>query len=507
MSLSDSVGAVVSVFRNRPGDLLPLYLLGAAIPAIVRVAPFAAAVVAYLYLETTGRLEELPAQLAEIDTTPPDSDASEEAFEAWLSQFDPIVEQLVTPTTVLLFVSAFLASLLVLVILYVVLSAGQLATCDARLRDERGLTAGIAGVRRYSLRFFALAVFEFVLWMLVLFTIGGAAIFVAIFLTFASPVLSLLVLLFAIPVVAIVLAVIRAVFAFAPVSVVVDDAGVFGSLSKTLGFIRARPIDAGFYYVMSIGTTMALMTVSGVLFLVDVTTVPSLVSVLLLLPAFDLLKTALYSNYRDRLRPPSSPERRLRTQFRDGLRRGWSEMTSYVRRTPGTHALVIVLALGSFWVGWRLADPYAAIIDTSIAARLEGHIPPTTALEFFGNNWLVAITTAYAGVALVVPALASLLFNGVYMGVIARLEVEPIELLAFVIPHGIFEIPAIFIASALGLSLGAVSWRAFRGRIDRTAFADSLERAFWVLVGIGILLAVAAVIEGFVSPYYYRLFL
>jgi len=37
--------------------------------------------------------------------------------------------------------------------------------------------------------------------------------------------------------------------------------------------------------------------------------------------------------------------------------------------------------------------------------------------------------------------------------------------------------------------------------------ADTLERAFWVLVGIGMVLAVAALIEGFVSPYYYRPFL
>jgi Integral membrane protein DUF95. len=52
-----------------------------------------------------------------------------------------------------------------------------------------------------------------------------------------------------------------------------------------------------------------------------------------------------------------------------------------------------------------------------------------------------------------------------------------------------------------------VAWRAFRGRLSRTGFADAIENAFWVLVGIGVLIAVAALIEGFVSPYYWRPFL
>ncbi|MFW6000618.1 MAG: stage II sporulation protein M, partial [Halorubrum sp.] len=55
--------------------------------------------------------------------------------------------------------------------------------------------------------------------------------------------------------------------------------------------------------------------------------------------------------------------------------------------------------------------------------------------------------------------------------------------------------------------LGAVSWRTFRGRASRDRLADALETAFWVTVGLGVLFVVAAVIEGFVSPYYWRPFL
>ncbi|SDR34263.1 stage II sporulation protein M [Natronobacterium texcoconense] len=508
-SLSDAVASVGAVFRNRPSDFLPVYLLGAATPAIARVVPFLAAVVSYLYLLTTGRLDAALDQLAAIDTSPPDPEAEPEAFEAWAEGLVPVMEQLMTPAVAALFLVSLAGMILILIVLSPIVSAAQLSASYGRLRDERGLVAGIAGVRRYSLRFLALYLLEVILWLII--GAGFVAVMMAIVGGFAVagvPILGVLVALLASFVAIAAFAVVRAVFAFAPVAVVVDDAGVFGSLSATGSFVRSRPVGALFYYAISVGSIVSLVFVSGILAFIEAAAAVSLLTVFLLWPALDLLKTAIYCDYRGRLTPPPSPERSVRTQFRDGVERGWSEMTSFVRATPITHAVVVALAVVSFWAGWRAADPYTGIgaLEASIGARLEGHIPPAAALEFFGNNWMVAIMTAFSGLALVVPAIISLLFNGVFMGVLSRFEVEPMELLAFVIPHGIFEIPAILIASALGISLGVTFWRAARGKISRVAFADELERAFWVLVGVGILLAIAAFVEGFVSPYYYQPF-
>lgn len=509
MSLSDAVTAAVAVLRRRPGDILPWYLLGAAVPAIARLIPFLAIAVGYVYLETTGRLATAQEHLAELDTEPPDPNADPEAFEEWATGLEPVFEQLFTPAILALVVVTLVLTILVAVVLYAAVTAGQLTACSARLRANRGLTAGFAGARRYWPRFLGLYVLEFLLWIAVLLTVGvgvAAVAGLAVAGTGSVPAAAIVALVGGLVLVVALLA-IRALFAFAPVAVVVDDTTTFGSLSNAVGFIRSRPIQAGFYYVMSVGTLLAISTVSGVLVLVDVVAFTSLLTVLLVFPALDLLKTALYNDYRTRLEPPVTTDRSLREQFRDGVRRGWTEMASFVRATLGTHALVVAVALGSFWVGWEAAEPLAGSVETSISGRLEGHIPPAAALEFFGNNWMVALTTAFAGVVLVVPAIASLVFNGVFMGVLARTEAEPLELLAFVVPHGVFEIPAILIASALGIWLGVSSWRTYRGRATRTDLADAFERAFWVLVGIGILLAVAGFIEGFISPYYFRLFL
>ncbi|OIB58439.1 stage II sporulation protein M [Natrialba sp. SSL1] len=506
MSLSDSVTAVVAALRRRPGDLLPVYFLGAALPAIIRVVPMIAALIGILYLSLSGRLESIISFVQETDPgAMPGPEASEEAVEQWVSQFEPLIELLLTPTTALLIVGSVILTVVLAFVLYAVTTAAQLSACYGRTRNDRGMIAALAGARRYWLRLLGLVLLELVLWIGILgaASVGLVATVGTVSALTGTSVVAVPAVLFALLIVAVLLAAVRALFAFAPVAVVADDTGVLGSLSSTAGFIRSRPVDAVFYYVLWIGASLVVAVISGILLLVEVVAFTSLVTMIVLLPALDLLKMSLYVNYRGRLEPPEMPAQSLWTQFRGGVGRGWREMVAYVRDTPLLHAAVVVLAVASFWIGWRAGAPLVdAGIETSIAARLEGHIAPAAALEFFGNNWMVAITTAFSGIALVIPAIVSLVFNGVYMGVIARTEAELMELVAFVVPHGIFEIPAIFIATAVGVTLGLTGWRAFRGRTTRVAFADELERAFWVLVGVGLLLLVAGIIEGFVSPYY-----
>ncbi|GAB7009967.1 stage II sporulation protein M [Halorubrum trueperi] len=502
MDLSSAVTATVSTLRRRPADLLPFYFLGTAVPVIARVAMFVALAGVYLHFELTGRLADARDALAELDLTPPDAQ-DPEAMQAWAESVAPALEPLVSPTAVLLIVAGSLAAVLLAIVTYAAVSAGQLSAVIARLRGERGLTAGIAGVRNRWIAFLGLYVAEFLLWTGA--SLLGAAAIAAGFLVnpFFGAAVALAVLLVGV----VALLFVRVVFAFAPAAVVVDDTGALGAIAGAGGFLRSNPADAAAYLVVAVGALVGIASAASALAFLGAGAIVALASAVVIAPALDVLKTTLYGAHRDAIDPVDPPESRLRDQFFGGARRGWSETSAFVRRTPGLHAFTVAVGVGFGALGWIAVDPLVGAVSTSIESRLVGHIPPAAAVNFFGNNLSVAIATSLAGVALVVPAISSIAFNGFALGATAALEENLTALGAFVAPHGIFEIPALFVSGALGIHLGIVSWRTFRGRLPREAFADALEDAFWILVGVGILIAVAAVIEGFVSPYYWRPFL
>jgi len=498
MDLSAAVSATVSTLRRRPADLLPFYLLGTAVPVIARMGLFVALAGVYVHFEFTGRLADAREALAELDLTPPDSE-DPEALEAWVDGLLPALEPLASPTALALVTAGFLAFVLLAILSYAAVSAGQMSAVVARLRDERGLTAGIAGVRERWLTFLGLYLAEFLLWIAVL-VFGSIAIAIAFL---ANPFVGAAVALGVLLVGLVTLLAVRVVFAFAPAAVVVDDVGVAASVSGAGGFVRSNPADAAAYLVVAVGVLVAISSAASALAFLGGGAVVALVSAVVVAPALDLLKTVLYGDHRGAVDPVDPPETRLRDQFTGGARRGWREMSAFVRRTPGLHVLTVLVGVGFGALGWLAVDPFVGAVTTSIEARLVDHIAPVAALNFFGNNWGVAIATSLSGVALAIPALSSIAFNGLALGATAALEENLLALVAFVVPHGLFEIPALFISGALGVHLGVVSWRTYRGRLSCKGFADVLENAFWVLMGIGILLAIAAVIEGFVSPYYW----
>ncbi|MFC6716641.1 stage II sporulation protein M [Natrialbaceae archaeon GCM10025810] len=586
MTLSDALRASLRTLRHRPSDLLPWFLLGAAVPAITRVIAFAGVAVLYLYLRTTGRFAAVQRGLDDLEEPPPET-AEPEVATAWAESALEAVEPVVTATTVSVIVLTVVAMIAATVALSAVATATQLSACHGTLRGERGLLAGLRGARRW-LSMLGLFVLEFLLWagsaiafglvtllLAVIGTVSTGSEGTAVFALAGAGLLWFVLML-----------TVRAVFSFAPVAVVVDCVGVGDSLRSSAGFIRRRPGGALGYFLLVIVATVAFggfTAVSVQYFPLSPQSVVGLASVLVVVPFLELVKTAVFADYRDTVSLTSSrptgaavgregdratvdganadsdaassvgrdaratehrssasglergedgdrigtlesdarsesgdgsdrdrtgfePQRSpsVREQLVGGIRRGLGELVAFVRATPGAHAVAVLALLVGFAQGWLLAEPFVGEIDTSIAERIEGQLPYVATIEYFTNNWLVALITAYAGVALVVPALASLWFNGLLLGAVGRLEVEPLQLLAFVAPHGIVEIPAIVVAGAVGAHLGWRTLEAFRGNRSLEALADDLERSFWVLVGIGVLLAIAAVIEGFVSPYYFR---
>lgn len=540
MDVSTAVRAALAVLQ-RPADILPAYLLTPAVGAAARVVPMAGLAVALLYLGTTGRLARSLELLADRELDPPPPDAEPGAFEAWTRQLAPVLEPLATPAVAVIAVVTLVGTAVAFVVLSAAVTAAQLSACRARLRRRQGMVAAVRGGPGHALQMLLVRLLELAVWVLTLLVallvLGVAAAVDPLVAAFGAVVV--------VPGAVTVLLAARALFAFVPVAVVVDEAGASDAVRGAAGFLAANPAGAVAYYGLSIAGLAALAGVTLVLATTGGVPLAGVLGFAVLSPFLDLVKTGLYGDHRDALPPepkarselddrpksehrpepedrpalrgrperpappesPATPDGSLTSRVAAGLRRGCGDAAAFVRGSPVLHLVALAFGLAGFAAGWLLVGPLADAVSTSIGARLEGHRPVGAAVGFAANNWAVAVSVAFGGLALAVPAVATLAFNGIVFGIYARTEETPLELLAFVLPHGALEVPAIVVAGALGIHLGFVGWRAIAGRADAEVVADELRHAFWIAVGLAILLAVAGVIEGFVSPYYYRAFI
>jgi len=127
---------------------------------------------------------------------------------------------------------------------------------------------------------------------------------------------------------------------------------------------------------------------------------------------------------------------------------------------------------------------------------------PAAASGIMTNNMSVAFVAFACGITAGVLTLALLFFNGILLGVIGGacwFYGMSLGLWSFVAPHGVLELPAIFIAGGAGLLVA--KGMLFPGLLPRR---DSLARAgneaVRLLVGTIPILIIAGTIEGFVSP-------
>jgi uncharacterized membrane protein SpoIIM required for sporulation len=118
------------------------------------------------------------------------------------------------------------------------------------------------------------------------------------------------------------------------------------------------------------------------------------------------------------------------------------------------------------------------------------------------NNVQVTIFTFAYGALFGVGTLYTLAFNGAVNAAVLALTYRAgygNELLTFMIGHGVIELSCIFIAGGAGLLIGSAL--LMPGDLSR---ADALKSrgkdAIRLMMGVAVLLVVAGVIEGFISP-------
>jgi len=129
-------------------------------------------------------------------------------------------------------------------------------------------------------------------------------------------------------------------------------------------------------------------------------------------------------------------------------------------------------------------------------------IKPLASSAIMTNNMSVSFMSFASGIIFGLGTLYMATFNGLLMGVIGAacwMSGMSIKLWSFVTPHGVIELPAIFIACGAGFRLA--EGLLFPGVLPRRdSLAQAGGEAVRLLVGVIPMLLVAGTIEGFFSP-------
>ncbi len=176
-------------------------------------------------------------------------------------------------------------------------------------------------------------------------------------------------------------------------------------------------------------------------------------------------------------------------------------------------AFLIFLASAIVGVGLTYHDPdfKVKILGPQMVETIERHemwthsivgIKPVASSTIMTNNMGVAFMSFAAGITGGVGTIYMMIFNGLLIGVIGTacwFSGMSLQLWSFVAPHGVLELPAIFISGGAGLRLAyGLLFPGFLPRRESVARAGT--EAVKLLIGTVPILIIAGVIEAFVSP-------
>lgn len=205
-------------------------------------------------------------------------------------------------------------------------------------------------------------------------------------------------------------------------------------------------------------------------------------------------------------------ERRPKSAILQFLAHGFPEV--FVRNLP-LIGMVFCIFLGGCLVGTVLtlydSDFALSILGPQMISTMEKQemwthsivsIKPTASSAIMTNNISVSITTFAGGILGGIGTVWLEFFNGLMMGVVGTAcwtHGMSLKLWSFVAPHGVLELPAIFIAGGAGLRLA--QGLLFPGYLSRRASVVAAGAdAIRLFMGVIPVLIIAGIIEGFVSP-------
>ncbi|MFY0546421.1 stage II sporulation protein M [Brevibacillus sp. H7] len=195
------------------------------------------------------------------------------------------------------------------------------------------------------------------------------------------------------------------------------------------------------------------------------------------------------------------------------LRQLWSDNKGYFLAAG-------LLLLGGATIGFFQADMVETLAKQMLAQIKEivdrikenGGSVAATFWAIFKNNVISSLMMMALGVFFAVFPIVGLLSNGVLLGfIMAKISaagVNPLLVFAVgILPHGIFELPAVVFASAVGIRLGMLSFRSIgallrinRAELVKNEWHAALKQFPAAVLTVVVLLFIAAFVESVVTP-------
>lgn len=179
--------------------------------------------------------------------------------------------------------------------------------------------------------------------------------------------------------------------------------------------------------------------------------------------------------------------------------------------------LVLMMLIIGLFIGYKQAARYQIPLDelgmSDFTSRFNDVVPLLTGqgissvLAFSWQNLRVLLLSLLLGffsfgVLGVLPSILSLGVVGYLMAILQQLNLTPWQyLIGFILPHGVFEIPAVIISTAAVLKIGAGLAKSDNQRSVSEVWLTLVADWAKVMIGVVIpLLFLAAIVEVWITP-------
>lgn len=182
------------------------------------------------------------------------------------------------------------------------------------------------------------------------------------------------------------------------------------------------------------------------------------------------------------------------------LKEHYVKSWSYIKESKNFIFLIIGFFVFSALIGFFV--PASDLVTGKILEFIEDILSRTEGMNqvqlisfIFLNNLEASFVGFASGILLGIIPMIVTLANGYVVGFVSKMSVdaEGVVSLWRLLPHGIFELPALFISLGLGLKFGSFIFQKNKEESFRAFLVNSLRVFVFIVIP---LLIIAAIIEG-----------